>query len=233
MDEMDDTWRDDDIYARTAAAHLRGPESVDDTFTARVMAVVRTEARSAPSAGHAHPRRTAEAGSRGMHQPASAPREWWRRSITLRVTPIGAFAVAAGIAAVVALSQTALAKHRTVPPAPITSVATTSAVAATRTVAQHDTTYIVRFIFLAPSARSVALVGDFNNWNRHATPLRASGEGAWTVSVPLQPGKHEYAFVLDGQHWSADPHAAFKVADDFGTESSIVAVGASGTSPII
>jgi 1,4-alpha-glucan branching enzyme len=92
--------------------------------------------------------------------------------------------------------------------------------------APHDTVYMVRFVLLAPDARTVALVGDFNNWNRATTTLAPAKDGLWTASVVLPPGRHEYAFIVDGEHWMADPQAKVTIEDDFGTASSIVTVGA-------
>jgi 1,4-alpha-glucan branching enzyme len=88
-----------------------------------------------------------------------------------------------------------------------------------------DTIHVVRFVLVAPGARHVTLVGDFNAWAKESTPLVAAAvEGVWSVSVPLLPGRHEYAFVVDGERWVVDPMAA-AVTDDFGTETSIVTVG--------
>jgi 1,4-alpha-glucan branching enzyme len=73
----------------------------------------------------------------------------------------------------------------------------------------------------------VALVADFNDWNRAATPLRPTrAGGAWSVSVALPPGRHEYAFIVNGRTWAADPSTPLTVHDDFGTTSSILTVGA-------
>ncbi|HEX5830587.1 MAG TPA: isoamylase early set domain-containing protein [Gemmatimonadaceae bacterium] len=92
-------------------------------------------------------------------------------------------------------------------------------------VARPDTVYVVKFVIAAPAAGTVALVGDFNAWDKQATPLRPTSQpGIWSVSLPLAPGRHEYAFIVDGGEWRADP-AATRVLDDFGTESSIVTVG--------
>jgi len=85
--------------------------------------------------------------------------------------------------------------------------------------------HVVRFVFRDPDARRVALVGDFNGWSKDATPLATVNEpGAWAVSVTMPKGRHEYAFIVDGVRWSPDPFAA-RVADEFGTESSVVTVG--------
>ncbi len=74
-----------------------------------------------------------------------------------------------------------------------------------------DTLEVVRFMFIAPTATRVALVGDFNRWDPKATPLvLASDEprDTWTATVPLRIGRHRYAFVVDDTQWVADPMAA-------------------------
>ena len=40
-----------------------------------------------------------------------------------------------------------------------------------------------RFIVWAPNARAVSLVGDFNGWNREATPMELLEGGAWVCFV--------------------------------------------------
>jgi 1,4-alpha-glucan branching enzyme len=72
----------------------------------------------------------------------------------------------------------------------------------------------------------VALVGDFNGWDRTATPLRPAGSaGAWVVSVQLPPGRYRYAFLIDGVRWLPDPVAPRAPDDDFGTSNSVLMVG--------
>ena len=83
----------------------------------------------------------------------------------------------------------------------------------------------IEFVVLAPGATSVHLVGDFNEWDTAATPLRATERaGVWSVKVPLPAGRHEYAFVVDGQRWMPDPAAPRAPGDDFGTPNSVVTV---------
>ncbi len=82
----------------------------------------------------------------------------------------------------------------------------------------------VQFVFYAPDAASVMLVGDFNDWDRTATPLlNSNGSGVWSVAVPLSPGRYQYAFVVDGK-WSSDPEAARGVTDDFGEPNSVLTI---------
>jgi hypothetical protein len=88
---------------------------------------------------------------------------------------------------------------------------------------------IVQFGFVAPHASSVALVGDFNNWDPKATPLRpASTGGVWSVEVPIQPGRHLYAFVVDGTVWRPDPAAPKATGEDFGEPNSALTVADPG-----
>jgi hypothetical protein len=87
----------------------------------------------------------------------------------------------------------------------------------------------VRFALVAPGATRVSLVGDFNQWDANATPMRQLGDGRlWIVEVPLAPGRHVYAFVVDGDV-TPDPAAPRAGEEDFGTPSSVVLVGARGS----
>ena len=83
---------------------------------------------------------------------------------------------------------------------------------------------VVRFELAAPRAAHVALVGSFNEWNPVATPLeRDASTGKWIVSLRLPPGRHVYAFVVDGDV-TADPAAPRAADDDFGSANSVLLV---------
>jgi 1,4-alpha-glucan branching enzyme len=65
--------------------------------------------------------------------------------------------------------------------------------------------YPVDFEITAPGAKRVTLSGDFNNWK--SMPLSdADGDGRWTVSLTLAPGRYLYAFAVDGKK-RLDPKA--------------------------
>lgn len=168
---------------------------------------------------HATPHRR-----RGMVTPVWA---WLRRPRTVRLSPLGALGLAAAAALVVVLART-LATGRDASSQAAT-LATSAPVAEQSgpvvTAAGHDGTAMVRFVFLAPHAHTVALAGDFNGWSVGHTMLRrVSPAGLWTVDVPLRPGRYTYTFVVDGTRWVPDPSAPREIGDDFGAPSSVLAV---------
>ena len=83
----------------------------------------------------------------------------------------------------------------------------------------------VQFVLVAPEARSVTVVGDFNNWGLGDTALVAENHnGVWSVSAPVPAGVHRYAFLVNGKQWVADPTAPRAAGDDFGQPSSALVV---------
>ncbi len=85
----------------------------------------------------------------------------------------------------------------------------------------------IRFDLTLPnSAQKVALVGDFNGWDEHATPMvRRRNDGAWSAKVPLLPGRHVYAFVVDGRTWLVDPLAPQVPDEGYGPANAVVVEG--------
>jgi len=83
----------------------------------------------------------------------------------------------------------------------------------------------VQFVLVAPTARSVAVIGDFNDWGLNDSALVATNhEGVWSVTAPVPAGVHRYAFVVNGEQWVADPSAPRSAGDDFGRPSSALVV---------
>jgi hypothetical protein len=186
---------DDNAFAERVATQLRAPEYADVSFERRLMEKVREEGK--------------------VLYPVTTNSSWWRKERIVRISPLAGLAVAAGIGAIVVMSGIAIgAKITPRAPAPVAAAAT-----------KPDTVQVVRFVFVEPRASRVELVGDFNAWARGSTVLQRTGApGVWEVSVPLSPGRHEYAFIINGSRWVADP-LAVKSSDDFGTESSVIRVG--------
>jgi hypothetical protein len=195
---------EDVAFAKRIAASLRTPERVEPSFEKRLMDKVRIEGTQLyPGLG-------------------SSDASWWRRERVVRLSPLVGIALAAGIAGIIAVSSFAIGSR--IGP-PVGSVARNVQPAAT-----PDTVQVMRFVFVDARASTVELVGDFNAWTRGSTTLKLSGApGVWAVSVPLTPGRHEYAFIVNGTRWVADP-LAVKTSDDFGTESSFIRVASPGKS---
>lgn len=82
----------------------------------------------------------------------------------------------------------------------------------------------VTFVLVMREARRVSLVGDFNDWDAGRTRMRVGPGGVWSVVVPLDPGRYNYAFIVDGEQWVADPAAPPATGEDFGRPSSVVMV---------
>jgi hypothetical protein len=81
---------------------------------------------------------------------------------------------------------------------------------------------LTQFVLSAPGAKNVAVAGDFSGW-KPVHVMTRSEAGVWTVVVPLDPGVHDYAFVVDGERWVPDPTAP-PVNDGFGGVNSRLAV---------
>jgi 1,4-alpha-glucan branching enzyme len=73
-------------------------------------------------------------------------------------------------------------------------------------------------------ARSVCIVGDFNQWTHESHCLQPSPEGRWSIGLQLPPGPFHYAFVVDGQRWILDPKALFVESDGFGRQNSVAMI---------
>jgi 1,4-alpha-glucan branching enzyme len=76
------------------------------------------------------------------------------------------------------------------------------------------------FSIMAPSARTVVLVGDFTNWQENPIQMEKADGGVWSTSVELTPGTHQYRFIVDGQ-WCEDPGCAQRAPNPFGTQNSV------------
>ena len=83
----------------------------------------------------------------------------------------------------------------------------------------------VRLRLAAPASSRVAVVGDFNDWDPAATPLRPAGDGGtWIVELRLKPGRYHYTFLIDGRRWVRDPSEPAAAESDFGAPVSVLTV---------
>jgi hypothetical protein len=114
------------------------------------------------------------------------------RAVTVRLRPVWTLALAAGLATFLLLPWSS---------------------GPTPGVAQGIASFVGHF----PGARSVEVVGSFNDWSRGTLHLNDDNhDGIWHAKAVLPAGQHEYMFVVDGERWVPDPLAGRYVDDGFG-----------------
>jgi 1,4-alpha-glucan branching enzyme len=60
----------------------------------------------------------------------------------------------------------------------------------------------------APGAKSVCIVGDFNNWNTHANPMKRQENGDYEISLKFEPRKeYQFRYFIDESKWENDWNA--------------------------
>lgn len=160
---------------------------------------------------------------------------WWReaadwllRPRTVRVSPLAGLAAAAALALMVAvpLSLTGPGDGVETADGGPGAAGVGTPVASGPSPERDRGTVYVEFRLRAPEARSVAVAGDFTDWEPVYYLSDADGDGVWAGRIPLGPGMHEYMFVVDGERWMTDPGAERYVDDGFGNRNALVAIPA-------
>ncbi len=169
------------------------------SFDARVMAAIRWSTPQQPT---------------GVRAIAN----WVVRPRRISLSPIGGLLAAASLAGIAYLGAASVTRTMI-----NQVVATQGAPVASAT----DGKQMVQFVLVAPDAKSVSLVGDFNDWNEKANPLSSESGNMWSVQIPLTPGRYNYIFMVDGTKLVPDPSAPRAPADAFGQPNSVVTVGSS------
>ena len=79
---------------------------------------------------------------------------------------------------------------------------------------------------VAETAKSAYLVGDFNDWDPAAIPMKKSKAGSYDVVLELQTGKdYQFRYLLDNQRWENDINADRFVPNGFGDSvNSVVSI---------
>jgi 1,4-alpha-glucan branching enzyme len=75
----------------------------------------------------------------------------------------------------------------------------------------------------APEARSVHIVGDFNNWDERANPMKKERNGDFTATIEIDCGReYRFRYLIDGarweNHWNADRYEP----NPYGEEDSVL-----------
>ena len=191
-----------DSFLASVARELKEPVRLDARLDERIMAALEPEVVSLDS------RRL-------------RPLPWYRRTFAVPA-PLGGLAVAAALAGIAAVGVLALRQPQDtrVASAPVQALTP----AASRPVDSGAQLEPVQFILADASAKSVSLIGDFNDWDASATKMVFDEtHGSWVATIPLPQGRHLYQFLVDGTKHVTDPTAPM-ASGDFGSPNSVVNV---------
>jgi 1,4-alpha-glucan branching enzyme len=73
------------------------------------------------------------------------------------------------------------------------------------------------------AAKDAVLVGDFNNWDPNATPMKRKRDGSFSIALTLEAGReYRFRYLLDGERWENDPQPDRFEPNVFGTQNSVV-----------
>lgn len=195
---------DFDPFIAGIAKELRRPVALDARFDERVMSAL--EPRVIPLSV-VRPRRP-----------------WYQRTFSLNISQAAGLAAAAALVAIVAMNVTSseapvMAAATDAPPAPELVLQPVAAVTRNPNAATPQ-----QFILIAPGAKTVTLVGDFSDWDASRLQMeQVSDDGAWSITIPLTPGRYEYQFEVDGKQRVNDPTRP-QSSSDFGSPNSVITV---------
>ncbi|MBL7072128.1 MAG: AAA family ATPase [Candidatus Omnitrophica bacterium] len=83
----------------------------------------------------------------------------------------------------------------------------------------RDKLKVQAFSFLAPEAKDVYVVGDFNHWTPNESGrLERMPDGRWEKRIALKHGVYKYKFIVGGV-WICDPNNIKTVPTEFGVDS--------------
>jgi len=77
---------------------------------------------------------------------------------------------------------------------------------------------------VAGSAESANIVGEFNDWNIYATPMKRLKNDSFVVTLDLEPDReYQFRYLLDDEIWENDGKADKYVSHPYGDgENSVV-----------
>jgi 1,4-alpha-glucan branching enzyme len=108
-----------------------------------------------------------------------------------------------------------------------TAKTTATTVTASKTTTNTDTTAKITFSLPKEAvgmAKTVALVGDFNNWDIvNGIVLKKQKDGSYVTTLELATGKeYQYRFLINGEIWENAWNAPKYTPSPFGGDNSVV-----------
>ena len=85
----------------------------------------------------------------------------------------------------------------------------------------------IAFYYYDPSARQVALIGTFNDWQSDDGEMVQIRPGLWEGVLDRTPrgrGAHRYKFLIDRSRWMHDPENPLRIEDGFGGFNSLIRI---------
>jgi len=193
-----------DPFIDEIAGELRRPVRFDSSFESRVMAALEP------------------VGPHRSKDKSSTP--WILRPRTFYVSPLAGLAVAAGLVTIITMSVLRTQPNKSIAKTPLDTSFVLSQPGVTRVVnAAAPVAVSAPFTYIDRNAKSVAVVGSFNDWDTTRTVLTRTSDSVWTANVMLMPGRYEYQLVVDGK-WVADPGGQRTAASEFGSANSVMIV---------
>lgn len=77
----------------------------------------------------------------------------------------------------------------------------------------------------AKNGKSVRIVGDFNNWDSNATPMKLNSKnGTFTATIELEPQQeYHFKYLIDNTIWENDWNADKYISSPIGSwENSVI-----------
>src|SRR5687768_704365 len=57
-------------------------------------------------------------------------------------------------------------------------------------------------------AKTIHVVGEFNNWDRSASPMKSTKDGKFSTTIDLQTGReYQFRYLIDEDRWENDTEA--------------------------
>ena len=73
--------------------------------------------------------------------------------------------------------------------------------------------------------KKVNVIGDFNNWDKNATPLKKLRTGIFSTTLELVCGKsYRFKYLIDDSRWENDYNADHYAPNPYGGEDSVVSL---------
>ena len=189
-----------DPFIDEIAGELKRPVRFDSSFESRVMSAID------PSIV-----------SRGKQR---KPTPWLLRPRMFYMSPLAGMAVAAGLVAVITMSALQTVPNKDAVVASTELVLPDGFV----TNVSAPAMYAAPFTYINRNAKSVSVVGSFNDWDATKNVLRQTSDSVWSTNIMLAPGRYEYQLRVDGK-LIADPAAQRSAESDFGAANSVMIVG--------